>query len=59
MDESGASHTVVMGSYARAMGPGIKAHMNVIWNETSNGASGDAEMINTGTALVSGIKVVF
>ena len=56
MDNTDAFHTVVMGSYARAMGPGIKAHMNVIWNSTENG---DGSKENSGTALVTGIKVSF
>ena len=56
MDESDAFHTAVMGSYARAMGPGVKAHLNVIWNSSENG---DGTVENGGTALVSGIKVVF
>ena len=55
-DESSATHTAVMGSYARALGPGVKVHMNLLWNETENGA-GTAE--NTGIAGIGGIKVVF
>ena len=56
MDNNDNAHTVIMGSYARALGPGVKVHMNLIWNETSNG-DGSAE--NTGLAGVTGIKVVF
>ena len=56
MDNSDAFHTVLMGSYARAMGPGVKVHLNAIWNSTE---SGDGMKENGGTALVSGIKVVF
>ena len=59
MDESGASYSAVMASYALGLGPGAKWHANLIWNESSNGASGAAEQVNTGTALVTGIKVVF
>ena len=56
MDEDSRTHTAVMGSYARAMGPGVKVHMNLLWNETEN-ATGTAE--NTGIAGIGGIKVVF
>ena len=56
MDENSATHTAIMGSYARAMGPGVKVHMNLLWNETEN-AAGTAE--NTGLAGIGGIKVVF
>ena len=56
MDENSATHTAIMGSYARAMGPGVKVHMNLLWNETEN-ATGTAE--NTGLAGIGGIKVVF
>ena len=56
MENNDGEHTVVMGSYARGLGAGAKAHFNVIWNETT---STDGAMTNSGTALVSGIKVVF
>ena len=59
MDQGGASFTAVMGSYARSMGPGVKAHVNLLWNESDNGMSGEAAKENTGTALITGIKVVF
>ena len=45
-----------MGSYARSMGPGVKVHTNVIWNSSENG---DGTKENSGTALVTGVKVVF
>jgi len=45
-----------MGSYARALGPGVKVHLNLIWNESQD-ATGDNE--NTGIAGVGGIKVAF
>ena len=54
MDEGGASHTAIMGSYARALGAGVKLHTNLIWNDTSNGS---AE--NSGVAAVTGIRVAF
>ena len=56
MEEGDAFHTALMGSYARAMGPGVKTHLNVIWNSSENT---DGSVENSGTALVSGIKVVF
>ena len=59
MDMSGGQYTAVMGSYARSMGPGVKAHANLIWNQSDNGGSGAGKNENTGTALVTGIKVVF
>ena len=91
MENTDAQHTAVMASYARALGPGVKWHANVIWNSTQSakmmsddmkkggkiisdsegGASyrlsddEDATMKymdqseNSGTAIVTGIKVVF
>ena len=34
MEESGAQYTAVMGSYARALGAGMKWHANLIWNQS-------------------------
>ena len=59
MDQSSAQYTAVMASYARALGAGAKWHANVIWNQSDNGVSGTGRVENTGTALVSGIKVTF
>ncbi len=59
MDKSGASYSAVMGSYARSLGPGMKAHVNLIRNQSDNGKKGAEKNENTGTALVTGIKVVF
>ena len=28
-----------MGSYARALGPGVKLHMNLLWNESDDGGA--------------------
>ena len=36
MENTDASHTAVMGSYARALGPGVKWHANVIWNDSQS-----------------------
>ena len=55
MDQSGASYTAVTGSYARALGPGVKLHMNLIWNESDDGAASE----NGGVAAVSGVSVAF
>ena len=41
------------------MGPGVKVHTNLIWNQSDNGMSGTAKNENSGTALVSGITVRF
>ena len=35
MENTDAQHTAVMASYARALGPGVKWHANVIWNSTT------------------------
>ena len=56
LDMGDASHTKIMGSYARALGAGVKVHMNLLWNESSNG---DGSMENSGLAGITGIKVVF
>ena len=56
MDNSQASYTAVMGSYARALGPGMKVHLNVIGTE-SESSDGNAE--NSGIVSVAGLKVVF
>ena len=55
-DNSQASYTAVMGSYARAMGPGVKVHLNVIGTESE---SDDGNNENSGVVSVAGIKVVF
>ncbi len=59
MDDSGAQYTAIMGSYARSMGPGVKWHANLIWNQSDNGMKGAAKNENSGTALVSGLTVSF
>ena len=87
MENTPAKHTAVMASYARALGPGVKWHANVIWNTSESGdpatsyvntADGKAVDLkdtaaitgdtvarrmtrneNSGTAIVTGIKVVF
>ena len=56
MDEGSASHTAIMGSYARSLGPGVKIHTNLLWNDTEN-VAGTAQ--NSGVASITGIKVVF
>ena len=59
MEESGAQHSAMMGSYARAIGPGAKVHMDLIWNQSDNGKSGDEKNEKTSTAFVTGLKVKF
>ncbi len=56
LDVGEASHTKVMGSYARALGPGTTVHLNLLWNESQD-TTGD--MQNTGLAGIIGIKVGF
>jgi len=36
MKKTDAAYTAVMGSYARALGPGVKWHANVIWNSSQS-----------------------
>ena len=55
-DNNDGAYTTVMGSYARAMGPGVKVHLNLISTQSENG-DGTAE--NSGVIGVTGIKVVF
>ncbi len=56
MDMGDASHTKIMGSYARVLGPGTKIHLNLLWNESENNA-GDAQ--NSGLTGIVGVKVGF
>jgi predicted porin len=56
MDTGEASHTKIMGSFARAIGPGAKVHLNLLWNESENNA-GDAQ--NSGLTGIVGVKVGF
>jgi predicted porin len=56
MDEGDAAHTAIMGSYARSLGPGVKVHMNLLWNDSSNG---DGSVENSGVVGITGIKVSF
>ena len=50
MENNDASHTAVMGSYARALGPGVKWHANVIWNSTHQSAKA-AMVVSKGTMI--------
>ena len=34
IEDTDESHTKVMASYARGLGPGVKIHANIIWNES-------------------------
>ena len=36
MKDTDESHTKVMASYARGLGPGVKVHANIIWNESQS-----------------------
>ena len=41
MEDTDEMHTKVMVSYARALGPGVKVHANIIWNESQNDGMGE------------------
>ncbi len=56
MEHNEAEHTALIGSYARALGPGVKLHLNLIWNQSQNDT---ATQENTGIAGVGGIMVRF
>ena len=56
MEDNEAFYTAAIGSYARVLGPGVKTHINVIWNSSEN-ADGSAE--RSGIALNTALKVVF
>ena len=56
MDDTSASYSAVMGSYARVLGPGVSTHLNLMWNESE---SADGMKENTGTAMTTGLKVIF
>ena len=56
MDNSDESHTAILGSYARTLGPGVKIHMNLLWNDTSND---DGSVNNSGIAAITGIRASF
>jgi outer membrane protein OmpU len=63
-DEGDARLTIVIGSYARALGPGVKLHTDLIWNQSQSDTATDADGVttqteNSGTAFVTGIKVTF
>ena len=59
-DEGDASLTIVVASYARAMGPGVKIHTDLIWNDSQSDTAADGSQDqNTGTAFVTGILVSF
>ncbi len=36
MEDTDEMHTKVMASYARGLGPGVKVHANIIWNESQS-----------------------
>ena len=56
MKNTDAEHTSVMGSYARALGPGVTWHANLIHLESKNA---DSTQENRGLVGVTGLKVVF
>ena len=54
MDNTGDAHTAILGSYARTLGPGVKVHMNLFWNDTTDGTND-----NSGIAAITGIRASF
>ena len=56
MEDTQAFYSTVMGSYARVLGPGVKTHINVIWNGSENG---DGTTERCGIALNTAMKEVF
>ena len=53
MKNTDASYTAVMGSYARALGPGVKWHANVIWMDSESAKSNGMRYGTDGTALAT------
>ena len=53
---SGATHQRVMGSYARALGPGVKVHLNLLHIQSEDN---DANKETNGLVGISGIRVTF
>ena len=47
MENTDAQHTAVMASYARALGPGVKWHANVIWNSTTSAKAATGNRYST------------
>ena len=54
-DDGDASYTAMLASYARALGPGVKTHVDLHWSDSDDGAG----MTNTGTGVGVGITVSF
>ena len=58
-DDGDASYAAAMASYARALGPGLKMHVNVYWNDSDNGMDGADNKSQSGTAASAGMTVSF
>ena len=56
MEDTDAFYSTVMGSYARILGPGVKTHLNLIWNSSENA---DGSTDRSGVAFSSALKVSF
>ncbi len=52
MENTDAKHTAVMASYARALGPGVKWHANVIWNSTQSAKAATGNRYTTAGAAI-------
>ena len=60
MDNSDATRTTVVGSYARTLGPGVAAHGDLMWSEAQGDKSADGEQKKAdGLVLLTGLKVSF
>lgn len=69
-DKGDAELTIVIASYARSLGAGVKLHTDLIWNDSQSGVGAVldedgnptgamAQSEKSGTAFVTGIKVSF
>lgn len=60
MENSDATRTTVVGGYARALGPGVVAHADLMWTSSQSDKAAGMEQIKAdGTALLTGLKVSF
>ena len=54
MKDTDESHTKVMASYARALGPGVKVHANIIWNDSQSKTTMGGQYALDGTVRPDG-----
>ena len=64
-DEGEARLSIAVASYARALGPGVKLHADVVWNDSQSDSVTDAttgdttQSTKSGSAFVTGLTVSF